>query len=88
MPSFLANGSDIIANAVVSSDSSSGQDGAGQITVQSGSQIFPDDYIVEFIIDEVDANGEINGQSGFTGIRVYASVDDYNNGITTYTYNP
>ncbi len=88
MFTFLAYGSDILNNASVSSNSSAGQDGAGQITVDSGDQIFPDSYLVEFEVQHVDANGELDGTTGFVGIKVYASQADYNAGTPTYTYTP
>lgn len=88
MATFLVSGADIVVNPNVSSNSSIGQDGAGQITVSGGTQPFPDDYIIEFTVDPVDANGEFSGNSGFSEIKVYASVSDYENGIVTYLYDP
>ncbi|MEP2598466.1 MAG: hypothetical protein ABJH38_11135, partial [Lentilitoribacter sp.] len=88
MATFLANGSDVLRNANVNSNSSAGQDGAGQITVSGGQSIFPDDYIIEFEVDSVLPNGEFDGNTGFIGIRVFASQADFNAGIVTYTYTP
>ncbi|SMR72025.1 Hint domain-containing protein [Aliiroseovarius halocynthiae] len=88
MATFIANGSDILSNPNVSSNSSGGQDGAGQMTVQGGQQIFPDEYLVEFEVQDVLPSGEFDGQTKFVKVTVYASVADYNAGNATYTYNP
>ncbi|PCJ09056.1 MAG: type I secretion protein [Rhodobacteraceae bacterium] len=88
MFTFLAYGSDTLNNASVSSNRSTGQDGAGQITVNGGDQIFPDSYIIEFEVQNVDINGELDGTTGFVGIRVFASQAAYNAGNATYTYTP
>lgn len=96
MATFLAYGSDILENPNVSSNSSAGNNGAGEITLTasgsdfSSDQIFADDYIVEFEIPDayVNADGELTGSGGITGIVVYASAADYTNGIALYTYEP
>lgn len=88
MFTFLAYGSDTLNNPSVSSNSSAGQDGAGQVTVNGGTQLFPDDYIIEFEVENVDENGELDGTTGFVGITVYASQADYNAGTALYTYEP
>lgn len=88
MATFFASGADIVINPNVNSNSSAGQDGAGQITVSGGTQPFPDSYIIEFTVDPVDANGEFSGSSGFSEIKVYASLSDFQNGIVTYLYDP
>lgn len=88
MATFLANGSDILNNANVNSNSIGGQDNAGQITVSGGSQIFASDAIVRFTADPVDANGEFTGATGFSQIEVFANAADFAAGIVQFTYNP
>lgn len=88
MPTFLAYGSDVLQNASVSSTSSIGQDAAGQITVISGNQLFPDTYILEFEVDSTLPNGEFDGNTGFIGMKVYETQADYLAGTATYTYTP
>lgn len=88
MASFFALGIDVINNPAVSTDSSAGQDGAGQMTLVGGSQPFPDDAIIEFITQNETADGELDGNSSFIGIKVYASAADYEAGIVQYNYVP
>jgi hypothetical protein len=88
MITFLANGSDVLRNPNVNSNSSLGQDGAGQVTVSGGQSIFPDDYIIEFEVDSTLPNGEFDGSTGFIGIRVYESQAAFNAGEPTFTYTP
>lgn len=88
MASFFALGIDVINNPAVSTNSSVGQDGAGQMTLMGGSQPFPDDAIVEFITQNETAGGELDGGSSFVGIRVYADIDAYKAGIVQYNYVP
>ncbi|MCF2870872.1 Hint domain-containing protein [Octadecabacter sp. G9-8] len=88
MASFVAQGADIVQNANVATNSSLGQDGAGQITVTSGTSPFPDGYIIEFEVINVATNGEFSTSTAFTGITVYASEADYIAGTPIYTYTP
>ncbi|WP_304951118.1 Hint domain-containing protein [Sulfitobacter sp.] len=88
MASFFAFGIDVINNPAVSTNSSAGQDGAGQMTLSGGSQPFADDAIIEFITQNETADGELDGGSSFIGIKVYASAADYNAGIVQYNYVP
>ncbi len=97
MATIIAYGSDILNNVSISSDSSAGNNGAGEITLianddsyYEGYQVFDDDYIVVFEIsdDYVDEDGELTGEGGFSSITVYASVEDYNSGTVLYSYEP
>ena len=88
MASFFAFGIDVINNPAVGTNSSAGQDGAGQMTLSGGSQPFADDAIIEFITQNETADGELDGGSSFIGIKVYASAADYNAGIVQYNYVP
>lgn len=88
MASFFARGIDVINNPSVSTNSGSGQDGAGRMTLLGGSQQFPDDAIVEFITQNETAAGELDGGSSFIGIRVYADAAAYQTGVVQYNYVP
>ncbi len=88
MATFIAYGGDILDNPSVNSNSSAGQDGAGQITVSGGTQIFPDEYIIEFEVDTIGDDGEFTSETDFIGITVYASEEDYINGNVLYSYEP
>ncbi|MEP3845999.1 MAG: Hint domain-containing protein [Paracoccaceae bacterium] len=88
MPTFTAFGGDILNNANVNSNSSGGQDNAGFIFVGGGSQPFADDAIVVFEVNQFNANGEIDGSSGFIGITVFANAADFAADTALYTYSP
>lgn len=88
MATFLASGSDILQAPNVNTLAGAGQDAAGQITVTGGTQLFSDQSIVEFTVDQVSADGELTTQSGFTQIVVYATQADFLAGTPTYTYTP
>ena len=88
MPTFTAFGEDILNNANVNSNSNGGQDNAGFVFVGGGAQLFPDDSIVVFEVDQFNANGEIDGNSGFIGITVFANAADFAANTALYTYNP
>ncbi|MEO0830986.1 MAG: type I secretion protein, partial [Pseudomonadota bacterium] len=87
MATFLAFGSDILRNPNLSTQSG-GQDGAGQITVNSGTSMFPSDYVIEFTAQDLDSNGEFTSNTKVIGIKVYASQADFVAGTVTYTYTP
>ena len=88
MQTFLAFGEDILNNGNVNSNSNGGQDNAGVIGVSGGQQIFPDGSVVVFVVDQVNANGEIDGNSGFTEITVFADAAAFSAGTPLYTYTP
>lgn len=88
MPTFTALGEDILNNANVNSNSNGGQDNAGFIRITGGQQLFPDGSVVVFEVDQVNANGEIDGNSGFIGITVYADAAAFTAGTPLYTYGP
>ena len=88
MGTFLARGQDILANPQINSVSGTGTDNAGQVTVSGGTQVFADDTIVEFTTQNETTNGELNGSSGFIGIKIYANQSDYDAGTVQYTYTP
>lgn len=88
MASFLARGIDVINNPSVSTNSGSGQDGAGRMTLLGGGQPFPDDAIIEFVTQNETAAGELDGGSSFIGIRVYADAAAYRAGLVQYNYVP
>lgn len=88
MPTFTAFGEDILNNANVNSNSNGGQDNAGFIRVTGGQQLFPDGSVVVFEVDQLNSNGEIDGNSGFIGITVYADTAAFSAGTALYTYGP
>ncbi|MEP5152886.1 Hint domain-containing protein, partial [Planktotalea sp.] len=88
MPTFTAFGADILSNPNVNTVGGAGEDGAGQITVSPGSVPFPANYFIEFEVDNVLANGEFDGSTGFIGMTVYASQADFIAGTPLYTYAP
>ena len=90
MLTFTAFGKDILNNANVNNNSSGGHDNAGVIQVSGDPEdsIFPDDSIVVFEVNQVNANGEIDGSSGILGITVYANAADYAADTALYTYSP
>lgn len=85
---FYANGSDVLSQPNVNSNSSGGNDSAGVIKVSGGSQPFPDDYIICFETQNETANNELDGGSSFIGVTVFASQADFDNNIPLYTYEP
>lgn len=88
MPTFTAFGEDILNNVNVNSNSNGGQDNAGFIGVTGGQQLFPDGSVVVFEVDQLNSNGEIDGDSGFIGITVYADAAAFSAGTALYTYGP
>ena len=61
MPTFLAYGNDVLDNPSLSTNSSAGQDGAGQVTVMGGTQLFPDTYLLESEVASTLANVDFAG---------------------------
>ena len=88
MPTFTTFGEDILNNANANSNSSNGQDNAGTVVISGGQQLFADGTVVVFEVDQVNANGEIDGNSGFIGITVYADAAAFSAGTPLYTYVP
>ncbi|MFY0680132.1 MAG: Hint domain-containing protein [Thalassovita sp.] len=85
---FLIFGVDIVADPTLGSTSGVGQDAAGQVTLDAGSQIFGDDQIVEFLFQEAGDNGEVDASTVITGVRVYNSQADFDAGTVLYSYDP
>ncbi|MEM9436045.1 MAG: Hint domain-containing protein [Pseudomonadota bacterium] len=84
---FVATGADFVSNAAINFNTTGpGQD--GELRLSGGTKPFPDAYVIEFFAQGADSNGELGGGSGFTGIRVYASSDDFNNGTVLFDYQP
>lgn len=88
MATFLASGADVLRSPSLNTLSGAGQDGAGQITVQGGQQIFADQAIVQFTINNVSDTGEVINGSGITQVVVFASQADFDAGVAQFTYNP
>lgn len=86
--SFLIYGIDVVSDPSIGTLSGAGNDGAGQITLNGGTQTFGDDQIVEVVMEGVDANGEVNGATQIIGLRVYDSLSDYQSGTVLYDYEP
>lgn len=88
MATFLANGSDILNNPQVNSNSTGGQDNAGTIEVLNGTQPFASDALIRFTADPVTADGELTGASGFSLIEVFASPEDLAANNPLFVYDP
>lgn len=86
--SFLINGIDVVHDPVIGTLSGVGNDGAGQITLNGGTQIFGDDQVIKVTLENVDANGEVNGATQIIGLTVYDSAADYLAGTVLYDYAP
>ncbi|MEM9437651.1 MAG: Hint domain-containing protein [Pseudomonadota bacterium] len=85
--SFVATGADFVSNASTTFNTTGpGQD--GDFRLAGGTKPFPDEYVIEFFALGEDSNGELGQGSGFTGIKVYASADDFNNGVVLFDYQP
>ncbi|QEW19356.1 hypothetical protein LA6_001540 [Marinibacterium anthonyi] len=84
---FVVFGSDVVDSPAVGSTSGTGNDGQGTITVSGGTQPFEDDDVLVVSATKLE-DGEIGSSSSITGITVYDSVEDYENGIVKYTYEP
>ena len=84
---FTATGADVVSSAGTSFNTN-GPNQDGDLRITSGQKPFPDEYVIEFTATGEDANGELGGGSGITGIKVYASADDFANGIVLFEYPP
>lgn len=54
--------------------------------ISGGEAVFEADDIVVFVVENVDDNGELTGDSKVVSIIVYDSAADYVNGAEKYTY--
>ena len=86
--SFVSYGIDVVSDPALVLQPGGGNDGAGQITLTGGSQLFDDGKIVEFFVSEVSADGEIMPGAQITGIKVYANLAEYQAGTVLYDYSP
>ena len=89
MPQIIIYGRDVAKNPTISSNSSAGYHGQGQISV-GAQRVFQDDDVVVLKIKNVDANGEISpsSNSGLSDVTVYDNYDDYLAGTVKYHYAP
>ncbi|WP_420567456.1 Hint domain-containing protein [Thalassovita sp.] len=85
---FLIHGIDVVSDPSISTLSGAGNDGAGQITLTGGTQIFDDNQIVVVEMENIDINGEVSGSSQIIGLTVYDSEADYLAGNALYEYTP
>ncbi|MHC0053197.1 Hint domain-containing protein [Actibacterium sp. D379-3] len=86
--SFLLTGYNVLANPSVGTNSTGGYENGGTMTVHSGTAVFQEDDIVEILVENVNANGEITGESRIVGMVVYDNSADYLNGTAKYNYTP
>lgn len=87
MTTFIAYGEDILQNANATT-LAGGQDGAGQVSIAGGTQLFATGSVVVFTTNNVAADGEFSGSSAITQITVYATQSDYGAGTVLYDYTP
>ena len=74
MPQIIVYGRDVAKNPTISSNSSAGYHGQGQISV-GAQRVFQDDDVVVLKIKNVDANGEISPSSN-SGLKESGSAKD------------
>jgi Ca2+-binding RTX toxin-like protein len=86
--SFISYGIDVVQDADLGGSPGTGNDGAGQITLNGGAQIFGDGQIVQVFVDDVNDDGELLPTSHILSIKVYDSVADYQAGTVLYDYQP
>jgi Ca2+-binding RTX toxin-like protein len=86
--SFLVYGIDAVTDPSVSTQPGVGNDGAGQMTLLGGTQTFGDGQIIEVMMSNVGADGEVSATSEIIGLRVYDSQADYSSGTVLYEYAP
>ncbi|MGH1353741.1 MAG: Hint domain-containing protein [Thalassovita sp.] len=86
--SFLIFGIDVVQDPSISTTPGAGNDGAGQISLTGGTQIFGDGQVIEVTLESVDANGEVSGSSDIISLTVYNNTADYLAGTALYTYEP
>lgn len=85
---FLLYGVDIVSDPGVDTTVGTGEDAAGQIALTSGTSLFGATQLVEFLFEGAQDNGEVNGSTVITGIRVYDSQADFDAGTVLYDYTP
>jgi len=86
--SIILTGANILINPLVQTNSGSGNQGEGSISINGGSTPFETDDIVIFDVQNSTTNGELDGSSGVIGAVVYDSFQDYLDGVPKYTYTP
>ncbi|MBB95096.1 MAG: type I secretion protein [Rhodobacteraceae bacterium] len=84
---FVVYGIDVLDAPSVSTNSGAGNNGQGTVTVSGGTQPFEDDDVIVFSAVRTRDN-EIAPGSAISGIVVYDSLEDYQNGVVKYTYEP
>ncbi|MDX1780869.1 MAG: Hint domain-containing protein [Thalassovita sp.] len=85
---FIAYGIDVVFDPALMALAGAGQDGAGQVSLQSGTQVFSDTQIVEIVVEQAEENGELTGATLIVGVNVYDSLADYEAGTILYSYQP
>ena len=85
---IVVTGANVLRNPSVGTNSSGGNDGQGTIRIESGQPVFDSDDIVVFDVQNVTADGEVSGASGFTGIKVYENAAAFASGTPKFTYTP
>lgn len=85
---IVVTGANILANPSVAGTSRGGNDDQGIARIVSGRQAFESDDIVVFDVQNVTADGEVSGASGFSGITVYDDAAAFATGTPKFTYTP
>ncbi|QQA42061.1 Hint domain-containing protein [Pelagovum pacificum] len=85
---ILLNGFSVLDRFAVNTRSNGGYLDKGVMEVSNGRLAFGEDAIVTIDVQNADANLEVSGSSGITGIKVYASAEDYRAGVVQYSYGP
>lgn len=85
---IIVTGANILRDPQVGTNSNGGNDGQGTARIDAGQQVFDSDAIVVFDVQNVTADGEVSGASGFSGITVFNSAADFAAGIPTFTFAP
>ncbi|WP_373050267.1 Hint domain-containing protein [Thalassovita aquimarina] len=84
--SFIAYGIDVVSDPDLSVLTGTSRDGAGQVVLQNGTQTFTDTQIVEVIVEQVEVDGELTGDSRIVGINVYDSKAAFEAATVLYSY--
>lgn len=85
---IVVTGANILANPSVAGNSRGGNDNQGVARIVNGRQAFESDDIVVFDVQNVTADGEVSGASGFSGITVYDDAAAFATGTPKFTYTP
>jgi len=88
MAEFAIRGIDAIDRSQINFISGFGNDGQGLTILRGGTQPFEDDAILVFETVNETVDGELDGGSGFIGLRVFANQADFDAGIEQFTYTP